>query len=119
MGDEWKAKVPAGHTGQNQLPVLVLPDGAMMPESHDIAVLISQNAENAGCGLWPEDSATQAVAAEMWGMNDKLDAPWCCDELPRLGAINPIMNMMPVAEEDGVVVGTKLAKYLAYAPDAA
>ena len=37
-----KRSVPAGKTGKQQLPVAVLPDGAVMPESADIAAHIAQ-----------------------------------------------------------------------------
>jgi glutathione S-transferase len=36
----------------------------------------------------------------MWSYNDALDAPYCSEDFPRLGLINPILNWLPEKEAE-------------------
>jgi glutathione S-transferase len=63
---EWKGekqKMPVNDAGEQQVPVLKLIDGTMMPESAKIAEYI---ARQSGAPLWPDEEAKQTAAINMW-----------------------------------------------------
>lgn len=97
--EDWptlKEKIPPNASGRVQLPVLELDDGTLMPDSLDIAKWI---AEQAGPPLLPTSSAQPGNdAARLWELCDARDAPFCCDGMPFVGIINPILNFFEVEE---------------------
>ena len=88
---EWpKAKrtMPKNDEGKRQVPVLDLPDGTQIPETAAIAKYIAERAE---------PSLVSDRATETFGLLYDKSQPWCCDALPDLGAIDPLLNFLPQA----------------------
>lgn len=95
--EEWtslKSTMPAGRSGAQQLPVLQLPDGTLMPESADIAKYI---ATLAGPLTLSEDVD---AAYRMWTLPDEFDAPGVSEAWPRHSLVNPCLNWFPQEEAE-------------------
>jgi glutathione S-transferase len=92
--------------------VLKKQDGSMMPETGDIAVHL---AEIAGPPLMPSDPSAKEKAAAVWAYYDATDKEYCCEALPSLSLLNPILCFFPAekGEEKFLAARPALLKALA------
>ena len=95
-------KVPAGKTGNVQLPALELEDGTFMAESMDIAKY-----------LWTVVAGKEVSGDPdvLWQLNDVKDGPFNTPDFFLAGMVNPFLNWFP--EEDAA---PKIAPHLAQFP---
>uniref|UniRef100_A0A7S2LXF7 Glutathione transferase n=1 Tax=Zooxanthella nutricula TaxID=1333877 RepID=A0A7S2LXF7_9DINO len=91
-----KEQVPAGRTGQRQLPLLELPGGDLLPESFDIAMYIAKRTTPSLLGEDP------AQAERLFKLGDTEETPFGSG-FKHYHSINPMLNRLPKEEAEALI----------------